>query len=1343
MFARSNATPRARLRQAALFQVEALERRVLLSSAIAAFNAQQAFPTGTNPLSLAVADVNRDGKLDLIVANNTDGNVGVLLGDGTGSFLNQMTFASGPTPIAVAVADVNGDGKPDILVANYGSSSVSVLLGNGNGTFQNPQSFATGNEPIALTTADVNGDGKQDILVANYSSGTVSVLDGNGDGTFQPQQTFAAGAHPISIAAADLNLDGKPDIAVSNYTSSTVSVLLGTGGGSFSSPQTFAVGRKPRSIVVSDINTDGKPDLIVVNKTDGAASILLGNGDGTFQAQITSYVGASPNAVAVADVNGDGKEDLIVADGGTTYPGTVAVLLGNRDGTFQPAVNFNTGANPYSVAVADLNDDGRLDIATANQRSNTASVLLGDVPPAVLSINRTSPAGANIAGGTVTYTVAFNEPVTGVGPTDFLLAMTGSVTANTPVVVSGSGAAYNVIVNGILGAGTIGLNLVDNGSIKDAAGNPLQPGGVVTFRPQQTISVFGYSVAVADLNGDGKPDLVYDSAWNGGTSANWLSVLLGNGDGTFRAAQTLVAGQSPVSVEVGDFNGDGKPDLVVANYSVSRTVSVLLGNGNGTFQAPQTFAAGSYPMLITSVTVADVNNDGKEDLVVATSNGGTINVLLGNGNGTFRAATSIATTGTGFEPRVVVADVNGDGRPDVMVADGMQTRTIEVFLGNGDGTFQPKLSTNIENTAAFAIADLNGDGKPDLISSLTTGLSIALGNGDGTFRAPMTFSTGYDAGSISAVDFNGDGKPDLIVDNSQNNGITAGNYNIGVMLGNGDGTFRPQVTFAAGFRPQAAVASDLNGDGKPDVVVADDATPAATVLISSADGSVTGQTYTVSLPAADTINGTSGGDQIKIIRDLNRDYIDWSTSFSDGQMLVNDPNGMTINGNGSNDVITLDYSNGDPLPGLLNFNGTFTINGLPGGNPLGGHTWNLNRSTLYISYTSADPLASIQGYLNNGYNNGAWNGTSTPVQQIINATGYNQDVIVEDGAANPVVGTSVGFDGSSVWYEQGYPGSDGTGLPSSGTIFRSATNPNVSFQLQPYTSNNVAFIPGGNGSVSLSLHTPSAFTTLDFLASAANGNATMAATLNFADGSTAAGAFTVSDWADQPNPALIAGGGIGRSTSSVPVVTHVGPRMYEYDFVVPSVDQSKLLTSVTFTETSGQQLGIFAISGGNTAAAGAITSAFAAANLNHTTGIGYADWADGSAVDTVPNTIELKYTLYGDANLDGQVNSADLQALLFGLNRPGAWDQGDFNYDGQVNSADLQALLFTLNTSLGSQATPMAIAATAAVTTPSGAGSPGRSDPSPRLVPAILPTGTTGPAVHPPHAAKVSARKRR
>ncbi len=198
-----------------------------------------------------------------------------------------------------------------------------------------------------------------------------------------------------------------------------------------------------------------------------------------------------------------------------------------------------------------------------------------------------------------------------------------------------SGAVYTVTVTGITGNGTLGLNLVDTGSIHDLSGNPLSQQNALGFQPQQTFAVGGVdapiAVAVGDVNGDGKPDIL---AANDGTGQ--VSFLLGNGNGTFQALRIIPAGSTIDAMAVGDLTGDGKLDLVVANqYSAS--VTVVLGNGNGTFQAQHTFATGAYP---DSVSVADVNGDGIPDLIVANSKSNSVSVLLGNGNGTFQSQTT-------------------------------------------------------------------------------------------------------------------------------------------------------------------------------------------------------------------------------------------------------------------------------------------------------------------------------------------------------------------------------------------------------------------------------------------------------------------------------------------------------------------------------------------------------------------------------------------------------------------------------------------------------------------------------------------------------------------------------
>jgi hypothetical protein len=336
--------------------------------------------------SVAVADVNGDGKLDLLVTNGGS-SVGVLLGNGDGTFQTAVTYGSGGiNPYSVAVADVNGDGKPDLVVGNEGNyncsgGAVGVLMGNGDGTFQTALTYCSGGiSAQSVAVADVNGDGKPDLLVANRCGasgcsvsvdGSVGVLLGNGDGTFQTAVTYGSGGNQDqSMAVADVNGDGKPDLVVANCSDSNcisgrVGILLGNGDGTFQTAVPYGSGGSlARSVAVADVNGDGKPDVLVANY-DGTVGVLLGNGDGTFQAAVTYPSGGTNVAsVAVGDVNGDGKPDVAVANFGSS---SVSVLLGNGDGTFQTAVTYGSGGyQDQSVAVADVNGDGKPDLVVSN-----------------------------------------------------------------------------------------------------------------------------------------------------------------------------------------------------------------------------------------------------------------------------------------------------------------------------------------------------------------------------------------------------------------------------------------------------------------------------------------------------------------------------------------------------------------------------------------------------------------------------------------------------------------------------------------------------------------------------------------------------------------------------------------------------------------------------------------------------------------------------------------------------------------------------------------------------------------------------------------------------------------
>ncbi|WP_341880883.1 FG-GAP-like repeat-containing protein [Synechococcus sp. UW140] len=305
---------------------------------------------------MTLGDVNGDGTLDIVTANSNfiSPNASVLLGNGNGTFQTQATFSTGLGPNSVALGDINGDGRLDIITANRDSNTASVLLGNGNGTFQTQATFSTGLGPNSVALGDVNGDGTLDIITANLGSTTVSVLLGNGNGTFQGQQTFATGANPFSVSMGDVNGDGRLDIITANLGSANVSVLLGNGNGTFG-PKTdisTGTGSNPASVTLGDVNGDGRLDIITANAYSANVSVLLGNGNGSFQEKQTLTTDAKPVSVALGDMNGDGRLNIITAN---LYSANVSVLLDSLAFTGQ-RVTVDTAA-PAAPTITSITDD--------------------------------------------------------------------------------------------------------------------------------------------------------------------------------------------------------------------------------------------------------------------------------------------------------------------------------------------------------------------------------------------------------------------------------------------------------------------------------------------------------------------------------------------------------------------------------------------------------------------------------------------------------------------------------------------------------------------------------------------------------------------------------------------------------------------------------------------------------------------------------------------------------------------------------------------------------------------------------------------------------------------------
>lgn len=377
--------------------------------------------------------------------------------------------------------------------------------------------------------------------------------------------------------------------------------------------------------------------------------------------------------------------------------------------------------------------------------------------------------------------------------------------------------------------------------------------GSAFFQAPQSYNAGGWdtqSIAVGDVNRDGKPDLIVASYACSGQACltkprGVVGVLLGNGDGTFQAAQTYDSGgYAAVSVAVADVNGDGSLDLVVANLCSdancmsNAVVGVLFGNGDGTFQATQSYASGGYEA--NSIAVADVNGDGRPDVLVAnscfTSNNcrsiggarGAIGVLLSNRDGSLQPV-QIYDSGGNKAVSIVIGDINGNSKADLLAVnacstDGCGPSVVVRLLGNGDGTFQPPVTIGLggSQSSALAIADVNGDGKLDILAGDYSAVRALLGNGDGTFQSAVNYDTGAEGVQAIAIgDVNGDGKPDVLAASKCEVGYGCFHGVIGVLLGNGDGTFqRPRVFGSYGNDATSMALADINGDSRLDLLVA-------------------------------------------------------------------------------------------------------------------------------------------------------------------------------------------------------------------------------------------------------------------------------------------------------------------------------------------------------------------------------------------------------------------------------------------------------------------------------------------------------------------------------------------
>jgi hypothetical protein len=689
---------------------------------------------------------------------------------------------------------------PSRMLRAIGASMLPLLITAGSyaasARFPSITTYPSGGNAQYTATADVNGDGKQDVFASN-TNGVVTLLLGNGNGSFQPAKTIASlGAGSYPILTADFNRDGKPDLAVLVPGKTQVRIYLGRGDGTFQAPKLFYTGYGAKYMAVGDVNNDQNLDLLVsesspTNVNEVGFSVLLGDGKGGLHApvKIIAKNQGAGSLIAVGDLNRDGNLDVVTCD----QSGQAEAFLGNGNGTFREQAEFDDGTNvggESQLLLADLHGTGKLDlvIGTSGFEGFAGAVILfsgnGD---------GTFTPGPSYTPGYFPKWLDASD-MNGDGKLDL-------------VVANGFSNSVSVLLN----QGSGNFTYSQNGYAADYF---MGEGGSESTPTPGLLSV-------ADLNGDGKPDVAL-------ASVHGVNVLMNLGGGVLNAPGSVEVGQLTGQIFATDFNADGHNDLAVATSGIEGVligdVIALLGNGKGNFTAPS-FRLVEDGNNIGALAGGSFNGNGKPGIAAYGVAAEGIYQLYNTGNGTFADGPLLSTPNQ--PPFLCAGDFNHDGYSDLAVLDGNE---VDVYMNKHDGTYSGPVSFNVGVSPLFIVArDINNDGKIDLISANhdSNDVTVLLGNGDGTFQLAKGYPAGTHPNVVITGDFNGDGKVDLAIGGDQAT----------ILLGHGDGTFGSPTTFAAHGPVTFLAQIPARGNGIEDLL---------TVSTDSSSGTTPSNVYLLS-----------------------------------------------------------------------------------------------------------------------------------------------------------------------------------------------------------------------------------------------------------------------------------------------------------------------------------------------------------------------------------------------------------------------------------------------------------------------------------------------------------------
>ncbi|CAF1427744.1 unnamed protein product [Adineta ricciae] len=833
---------------------------IFLGTANGTFSSQTTFSTrSSRPRYVAASDFNNDAIIDIAVINYGTNDIGIFLGDGYGNFGNWKTYSTGfdSIPYSLAIADIDHDNFLDIVVANYGTKNVGLFFGNTDGTFQSQMiiDISRNCQPYSITLADLNKDTHIDIVVVSSTTNNIMVLLGSGTRSFSLSNEYSTGddTSPRSAIVSDFNNDTKVDIAVITYSTSSIILFLGRDNGTFSNATTFytSIDSLPYAMTSGNFNNDTQLDIAIVNYDYNYVDVVLNYRNYSFLTQMTydiTGVNPNPKSIVIVDLNNDTRLDIIVANYNTSQ---ISVFLGLNNDTFSIPVSFSTGSQtgPCSIAIGDFNNDNRLDIVVANYDIDSVDIYLGNgdgtFSNETISSLRDNPQPSAVDVGDlnkdgrldivfVSKSFGFMRIYFGNGDGQFStnqLYFIGSVTTSSPVWVriadfNNDNRSDIAVVNRV--AGTVGLFLAtDNGNF--------------TYRAVFSVGTGAgpNAGAIADFNNDGRMDIVVNIYYN-----RAFEILLGQGDGTFisKASYSIDSLARPSWTTIADWNNDNQLDIIVCSCDTNN-IFVFYGYGDGTFHAGRTYSTGNNSCPLSSAA-GDFNKDGLFDIVTGNANSGTIGVFLGFTymNGIRKATYS---TGSAAHPQAIGLDylISNDTQLDVVLVNyGLSN--VAILQGYPDGSFpvQKTFSTgSLSFPTSIAINDVNNDYCRDIIvaNSALGNIGIFYGYGNGSFRSQITYSaSSYSLPqSVITDDFNNDAKVDIGV-------VYSGNGSVLTMLKYRTTIFTKQNEYFTGpqFYPHAVAIGDFNNDGLSDFVTVNRGNQSISIFLGLSNGTFIGPT---------------------------------------------------------------------------------------------------------------------------------------------------------------------------------------------------------------------------------------------------------------------------------------------------------------------------------------------------------------------------------------------------------------------------------------------------------------------------------------------------------------------